>query len=75
MYRCHYGLRFSENALHEVKAFAEMGNSIWFHSGRACILLQEMEGSPEKPILLNPFRRGVSPKIRNKDDFPSLEME
>lgn len=37
--------------------------------------LQEMEGSPEKPILLNPFRRGVSPKIRNKEDFPNLDIE
>ena len=48
-----------------------------FHFGRQHLKVtfvpQEREGSPENPILLNPFRRGVPPTIKNKDDFPDLE--
>ena len=33
---------------------------------------QEMEGSPDNPIILNPFRRRVPASIRNKAQFPDL---
>jgi len=37
------------------------------------LVLQEREGSPDNPIIMNPFRRGVLATIKNKDDFPDLE--
>mmetsp|Transcript_14571 Transcript_14571/g.44048 ORF Transcript_14571/g.44048 Transcript_14571/m.44048 type:complete len:96 (-) Transcript_14571:2245-2532(-) len=36
-------------------------------------LSKEMEGDPERPVLLNPFRTGVPATVRNKDDLPGIE--
>jgi len=45
----------------------------WKEAAELRMLNVEREGSPDNPIIMNPFRRGVLATIKNKDDFPDLE--
>ena len=44
-----------------------------FHRGSA--VLQEREGAPDEPVIMNPFRHNVSATYRSIDDFPDLAVE
>jgi hypothetical protein len=47
----------------------------WEASTRLLNLSKEMQGNPDNPVLLNPFRTGVPATIRSKADMPSLESD